>query len=104
GRAPEPTRDPGTRGFWPLRDLPGVVWMTAVVAVSALHPIVPAPRWLMIHLFVLGAAGHSILVWSRYFADTLLRLPATPRTQQTPRLVLFNLGVLGVVIGVPGQW
>ncbi|WP_110207446.1 multicopper oxidase domain-containing protein [Nocardioides daejeonensis] len=104
GRSPGPTRETGTRGFWPLRDLPGVLWMIAVVVVSALHPLVPAPRWLMIHLFVLGAAGHSILVWSRYFADTLLRLPTTPRAQQTPRLLVFNLGVLSVVLGVPTGW
>lgn len=105
GQRPDSTRDPGTRGFWPLRDLPGVFWMVAVVVIAAVHPLVPAPRWLMIHLFVLGAAGHSILVWSRYFADTLLRLPTTPRRTQTPRLMLFNLGVLAVVVGVPtGLW
>lgn len=103
GHRPQ-TNDPGTRGFWPLRDLPGVFWMTAVVVVSIAHPFLPAPRWLMIHLFVLGAAGHSILVWSRYFADTLLRIPTTPRRRQTPRLVLFNLGVLAVVAGVPWEW
>ncbi len=97
--------DAGTRGFWPLRDLPTVVWLVAVVVLSLIHPWVPAPRWLMIHLALLGAAGHSILVWSRYFADTLLRLPGTPRSEQAPRLLLFNLGVLTVAVGVPsGVW
>ena len=94
----------GSRGFWPLRDLPVVGWLLAVVVASLVHPFIPAPRWLMIHLLVLGAAGHAILVWSRYFADTLLRLPATPRREQSQRLVLFNLGVLLVAIGVPGEW
>ncbi len=103
GRPSGNASEPGTRGFWPLRDLPGVLWILAVVVLSAAHPLVPAPRWLMIHLFVLGAAGHSILVWSRYFADTLLRLPTTPRAVQTPRLVLFNAGVAAVVVGVPAQ-
>ncbi len=92
----------GSRGFWPLRDLPVVFWLLGVAVVSLVHPFLPAPRWLMIHLLVLGAAGHSILVWSRYFADTLVRLPATPRRVQSQRLLLFNVGALLVAIGVPG--
>lgn len=100
--APAPEVETGSRGFWPLRDLPVVFWLLGVAVVSLAHPFLPAPRWLMIHLLVLGAAGHSILVWSRYFADTLVRLPATPRRVQSQRLLLFNLGVLLVAIGVPG--
>ncbi len=101
-RAPEAKT--GSRGFWPLRDLPVVFWLLGVVVVSLIHPFIPAPRWLMIHLLVLGAAGHSILVWSRYFADTLVRLPATPRRVQSQRLLVFNLGVLLVAVGVPGEF
>ncbi len=100
--APAREVETGSRGFWPLRDLPVVFWLLGVAVVSLVHPFLPAPRWLMIHLLVLGAAGHSILVWSRYFADTLVRLPATPRRVQSQRLLLFNVGVLLVAIGVPG--
>lgn len=92
-----------TRGFWPMRDLPVVGWLVAVLVVSLVHPFISAPRWLMIHLLVLGAAGHAILVWSRYFADTLLRIPATPRREQSARLALFNVGVLVVTMGVPSR-
>lgn len=95
-----PESGTGARGFWPLRDLPVVGWLAGVVVVSFIHPFIPAPRWLMIHLLLLGAAGHSILVWSRYFADTLARLPATPRREQSQRLVVFNLGVLVVATGI----
>ena len=35
---------PGSRGFWPLRDLPVLVWLSATVAVAFAHPFVPAPR------------------------------------------------------------
>lgn len=95
----------GSRGFWPMRDLPMVGWLVDTVLVTLVHPFVPAPRWLMIHLLVLGAAGHAILVWTRYFTDTLLRCPPTPRRPQTIRLGLFNLGVLVVVGGVlSGRW
>ena len=101
--APTATTRTGSRGFWPLRDLPVVFWMLGVLVVSLVHPFIPAPRWLMIHLLLLGAAGHSILVWSRYFADTLVRLPATPRHEQSQRLLLYNLGVLLVAVGVPSK-
>ena len=91
------------RGFWPMRDLPTVGWLVAAGAAALVHPFVPEPRWLMIHLLVLGAAGHAILVWSRYFADALLRRPPTPRRAQTVRLAMFNAGVAVVVAGVLGD-
>ncbi len=91
-----------TRGFWPLRDLPVVVWLLALVVAILLHPFVPAPRWLMIHLLLLGAVSHAILVWSRYFADALLHTGPRPgdRREQSWRLLLLNGGVIAVVAGV----
>jgi nitrite reductase (NO-forming) len=56
---------PAARGFWPLRDLPVVFWLVVLVVVALVHPFVPAPRWLMIHLLLLGALSHAILVWSQ---------------------------------------
>lgn len=108
-RSPLGTRsgDPatGTRGFWPIRDLPVVGWLLAAVVVALVHQWVPEPRWLLLHLLLLGAAGHAILVWSRYFADTLLRGPATPRREQSIRLATFDLGAVAVTIGVAfGGW
>ncbi|QNN55021.1 multicopper oxidase domain-containing protein [Nocardioides mesophilus] len=88
-----------------MRDLPVVLWLLALVGVALAHPFVPAPRWLMIHLLLLGAASHAILVWSRHFADALLH--ASPREGerrvQSIRLLLLNLGVLAVVTGVVGD-
>ena len=93
------------RGFWPMRDLPTVGWLVMAAVATLVHPFVPEPRWLMIHLLVLGAAGHAVLVWSRYFADTLLRRPPTPRREQTARLILFNGGVAVLVVGMlSGVW
>jgi nitrite reductase (NO-forming) len=91
-----------TRGFWPMRDLPVVGWLVATVVVALVHPFVPAPRWLLVHLVLLGAASHSILVWSRYFTDALLHTPPGPadRPAQNRRLVLLNAGVLLAVVGV----
>lgn len=96
----------GGRGFWPLRDLPAAVWMVAVVAAALLHTALPAPRWLMIHLLLLGAVSHSILVWSKHFADALLHTPQQPndRPHQSIRLALLNLGTVLVVVGVLTGW
>ncbi|HET7385706.1 MAG TPA: multicopper oxidase domain-containing protein [Nocardioidaceae bacterium] len=95
------------RGFQPLRDLPAVVWLMLLVPIALAHDLVPAPRWLMIHLLLLGAVSHSILVWSKHFADTLLH--AAPRLHdarhQSIRLGTLNLGAVLVVVGVPtGLW
>jgi nitrite reductase (NO-forming) len=95
----------GVRGFWPLRDLPVLGWLAATVVVALVHPVVPAPRWLMIHLLLLGAVSHAILVWSRYFTDALLHTAGADRRGQERRLLLLNGGVVGVVTGVlTGVW
>ncbi len=90
------------RGFSPLRDLPALLWLVALVVVTLVHPFVPAPRWLMIHLLLLGAVTHSILVWSQHFADALLHTEPQPgdRSRRSRRLLVLNLGVLLVVAGV----
>ena len=93
-------RLPTSRGFWPLRDLPVVLWLFAAGIVALLHPFVPAPRWLMIHLLLLGALTHAILVWSRHFAEALLHLPPGRRGPQSRRFLLHNLGALSVITGV----
>jgi nitrite reductase (NO-forming) len=87
------------RGFWPLRDLPVLAWSFAAVMVALIHPFVPAPRWLMLHLLLLGALTHAILVWSLHFAEALLHLPPTDRTPQARRLLLHNLGAASVITG-----
>lgn len=93
------------RRFRPVRDLPAAIWLLLVVVSTVVHPWVPAPRWLMIHLLLLGAITHAILVWSRYFTDALLHLPAVPgeRRTESARLVLVNLGTVVVVAGVLGS-
>jgi nitrite reductase (NO-forming) len=87
------------RGFWPLRDLPVLLWLFAAGIVALVHPFVPAPRWLMLHLLLLGALTHAILVWSRHFAESLLHLPASDRTPQSRRLLLHNAGAVAVITG-----
>ncbi|MGM7697340.1 multicopper oxidase domain-containing protein [Microbacterium sp. A84] len=91
-----------TRGFQPLRDLPTVLWLLLVVVAALAHRELPAPRWLMIHLLLLGAVTHAILVWSQHFSFALLRsAPATQdHRQQMWRLTLANSGAALVITGV----
>ncbi|MGZ4493805.1 MAG: multicopper oxidase domain-containing protein [Nocardioides sp.] len=91
-----------SRGFSPLRDLPALAWLVVLVGVVLAHSYVPAPRWLMIHLLLLGAVTHSILVWSQHFADALLHTPLRPGDPRarSARLLVLNAGVVVVVAGV----
>lgn len=92
---------PVDRGRWALRDRPGVVWLVLAALLAFVHPFVPESRWLMVHLVLLGAVTHSIVVWSNHFADALLKTGGEPRSLVNRRLVLLIVGVLAVLVGVP---
>lgn len=96
------SRPPSRRGFSPIRDLPAIFWLAAVVLVAIMHRQIPAPRWLLFHLLLLGAVTHSIFVWSQYFADTLLHAARGHVSEhlRMVRLVLLNVAVLIVMAGV----
>lgn len=84
------------RGFSPWRDLPALVWLVAIPVVAFAHPWIPEPRWLLLHLLLLGAVTHSIVVWSQHFTDALLHV-ASP--QRPALLALLDLGALAVMVG-----
>lgn len=94
------------RSGWHLRA--GAVvfaWLAALAAVAVAHRFVPLSGWLLIHLLGLGAAGNAILIWSRHFADALLRRPPDPaRTAEVARIAAFNAGAVTVVAGMLGRW
>lgn len=98
-----PARPNRSRGRWPLRDYPAILWLLAAAVVAIAHQAVPSARWLMVHLVLLGAITHAIMVWSTYFAQALLKTPPTldDRRTQSRRLWLLLVGVLAVLIGVP---
>lgn len=87
--------------FW--RDRIGLIWLAAAVLVAATHQWVPESTWLMVHLVLLGALSHAILVWSRHFTHALLRVKADDAEQRRHllRLKLHSLGALGIFITVP---
>lgn len=94
-----------TRGFWAARDLPTVGWLILALAAWLLQRELPLPRWLLIHLVLLGAVTHAILVWSQYFSFALTRsaVRVEHRRAQTWRLLLVNGGAALVLVGVPSR-
>lgn len=101
GAAP-PARPRG-RGFWIMRDLPALVWLTLLVIATLSHRVLPAANWLMLHLMFLGAITHSILVWSQHFSFALTRSrqSARDRRNQNTRLAGANAGIALVLVGIP---
>ena len=97
---------PNARGTSWLRDLPLLGWLVAALIVALVHRSVPDANWLMLHLVLLGALSHSIVVWSFHFSQTLLRSPASDAEagSQGKRLGLLTVGAVAVVIGVPTLW
>ena len=97
---------PNARGRSRLRDLPLLGWLLTAVVVAIAHRWLPDANWLMLHLVLLGALTHSIIVWSFHFAQTLLRSPASPRDAgwQAWRLRLVTGGAAAVLVGVPTDW
>lgn len=94
------------RARFPLRDRPGIVWLTLAAVVGVAHALVPGAGWLLVHLVLLGALTHSALVWSAHFTRALLRTPETDRTRraQERRILLLLSGCSGVFVGVPAGW
>jgi nitrite reductase (NO-forming) len=90
------------RSTWHLRAGAIVAaWLAALLTVGLIGVFRPVTSWLPVHLLLLGAVSNAILIWSRHFADALLRLPeGTSRRGEAQRLVLFNVGAVAVVAGM----
>ncbi|MEU6522707.1 multicopper oxidase domain-containing protein [Streptomyces sp. NPDC046924] len=76
-------------------------WL-ALFAVAALaHPFVPAARWLLVHLLLLGAVSNAVVIWSGHFAASVLRLPEADRGAPAAlRLAGLNAGAVAVIAGM----
>lgn len=61
----------------------------------------------MVHLVLLGALSHAIMVWSHYFCEALLKVSGgqNSRRNQSRRVSLLLVGAVLVLVGVPtGIW
>jgi nitrite reductase (NO-forming) len=62
---------------------------------------VPGGAWLSLHLVLLGAVSNAIVAWSEHFAAALLHAPPAGERAALARTLALNLGVAGVLTGVP---
>ena len=80
------------RASWHVRaNAPVVGWLLLVLATSFVHPLLAQPRWLLIHLLLLGAVTNAIVVWSAHFTEALLRSAPGPHARQAQALRLILL-------------
>ncbi|QGU08574.1 hypothetical protein COCCU_13375 [Corynebacterium occultum] len=87
---------------------PVSLWLVSLVVAGLIHPIIPEYRWVLIHIFTLGAVTNSILIWSQYFTEKFLnlRLPEDTRPGQLLRIRILNAGILLTLAGqmLSGMW
>ncbi|MFI6706410.1 multicopper oxidase domain-containing protein [Nonomuraea sp. NPDC050478] len=94
------------RASWHLRANAIVVgWLALAVAVALAGDVLPAPRWLLIHVFLLGGVSTAILIWSEHFTVALLRTRTPAQTASLARLALLNAATIAILYGVAaGPW
>ncbi|TDQ53141.1 multicopper oxidase domain-containing protein [Actinorugispora endophytica] len=98
---PDPSEPPRPRSSWHARANAVVLaWLALTAVAVAVGGSFGLPRWLLIHLFLLGAVTNAIVTWSEQFATTLGRLPEPGRRRTAARLAALNAGVAAVVLGV----
>ncbi|MDO5025525.1 MAG: multicopper oxidase domain-containing protein [Trueperella sp.] len=85
-----------------LRDQTAIIWLLAAIAIAIWRKWVPDSAWLMVHLVLLGALSHSVMVWSEHFAKTLLRVPLSQCA--TGRYGMLALGSLAVLVSMPANF
>ncbi|NLU63483.1 multicopper oxidase domain-containing protein [Rhodococcus sp. HNM0563] len=86
--------------------LPVRVWLVLLIVAGLAHPFLPESRWLLVHLFTLGAVTNSIVVWSQTLAERFLgfHLAETERGPQLIKIYALNVGIVVTIVGVVGGW
>jgi nitrite reductase (NO-forming) len=99
---PAPPTGQGPRRSWHLRaNAVVLVYVALAVAALALQgSALPMPRWLAVHLLLLGAVTNAIVTWTEHFAVALLRAVAPSRRTAAARLAALNLAIVGALVGV----
>ncbi|ABK52286.1 hypothetical protein Acel_0513 [Acidothermus cellulolyticus 11B] len=101
-RVERPRRMSVPRGQWlGIAHLPIGAYLTAGFVALIGHAWGVMPRWLALHLTVLGAITNAIIAWSAHFTDALLVVPPDQRRPPIRRLLMLNTGVVAVLVGVP---
>ncbi|RJT90131.1 copper oxidase, partial [Cryobacterium melibiosiphilum] len=81
------------------------VWLLLGLVAAALAQAAAFGPWLMVHLLLLGGVSTAILVWSQYFADSLLKNTAPGgRASLGVRLAVHTVGAATVMTGIVYGW
>ena len=75
-----------------------LLYLLALLTWLAIGDVLPGGRWFAVHLFTLGVLTNLVLTFSEHFSRTVTRT-AGERAAWWP--LVTNLGVLGVVVGLP---
>ncbi|WP_328825421.1 multicopper oxidase domain-containing protein [Tomitella gaofuii] len=100
----QPGRPRRPRSWHQRAGMPVRVWLVLLVLAGVLHRFLPESRWLLVHMFTLGAVTNSILVWSQHFTERFLRGEVSPRTRrlQLARIYTLNAAIVVTIVGVAG--
>ncbi|WP_338071295.1 multicopper oxidase domain-containing protein, partial [Actinomadura bangladeshensis] len=74
-------------------------WLVLSALAVLARDRLPAPDWLLIHVFLLGAVTNAVVAWTDRFATARLRLPAPARWWPPVRLLALNAGIAAVLRG-----
>ncbi|HEX3004874.1 MAG TPA: multicopper oxidase domain-containing protein, partial [Angustibacter sp.] len=92
---------PNARRTWHLRaNAVVLLYVVAACVAVVVHAALPMPRWLAVHLLLLGGATNAIVTWTEHFAVALLRARPASRRLSAARLVALNVAVVAVLCGV----
>ncbi len=72
------------------------------IVVGLIHTFLPSARWLMVHVFALGALANSVMLWSQHFTERFLRaiVPADRRRGQLMRIGVLNAAIVVTIVGM----
>lgn len=91
------------RADWHLRANSFVIlYLIAALVAGAIQKsgVHGQPKWLTIHLLLLGATTNAIITWSDHFVTSLLWARMHNRRRQMVITVLLNIGIIGVLVSV----
>ncbi len=100
GPRPTPPTQRRSRASWhALANAVVLAWLALAGVAALTHVRLPAPEWLAIHVFLLGAVTNAIVTWTEHFAIALLRHSEPAPWVRPVRLAALNTGVLSVLYG-----
>jgi nitrite reductase (NO-forming) len=81
----------------PAANVVVLAWLAAAALTAAAVEPLGMPAWLPVHMFLLGAVGSAILIWSEHFAVAVLHARQPARPWATAQLAALSMGTIAVI-------